>query len=764
LRFAYGSGAKFSCLTGSSLDYVPAECAGSQKGAAYTLAIVAPQAQSRVVLKGKAGDALAKATYKGPKGKLRIAKVPAALQAASAPVSQVVLSPVLSAQGKLGGTGFIHSAYSGQEEDAPLTGSIKKGKVKWALKNAAANLSFAGKEQGGAWIGTLKGKIGPDAIALPNFSISLAPLAYALTVQTAGSGSGQVASAPPGIDCPGACAAPFAYQTEVALTATPAAGSSFAGWGGDQGCESGKPVMNAPRACIATFNLALGADARFHGTVSSSDGLSGSTPAGGVKVTLRSDLNGNSTIDPGEAVTTQTDTAGQFEQRYPVVEGRAVTVDFDLDGYSKTPKVFASISPGADVPINTALRKLDEVPVNEGRGSSSDGKLQLEKLPATVESLSGRTFNPVTETAQFPGEFADSTGKMLISSVFSDIEAKDKNGAPVTNLAEGAKLRMQVPADTWNTLRDLVPGNGHIDVPLYYYDKAAGQWMRSASDGWLEDEAGAALPESALPAIKDGSYPGALYAAGEIKHLSYWNIDWPVETHGCVAGRIVDSTGRPVAGAVVTAKGVTYTGSSAPVSTQESGRFCIDVMRSEGPDEDLNDNGARGEPSRISLTAYANGKYYQLGAHTVPISPATCALGGCLELGDIALDASREVVVSLCAITGSVVYSGIATGGDPGLIAGAPIANATVYAYDANTDLYADCLANGQCAFFASTDENGRFSLKIPVLLAAELIAYQFNANPANPTDFRFFVGNQSTEGCPASPITIKADAYSFSQ
>ena len=61
-------------------------------------------------------------------------------------------------------------------------------------------------------------------------AISSAPIVYPLTVQKSGSGS--VTSSPAGIDCGPTCSASFELSSVVTLTAAPAAGSTFTGWGG----------------------------------------------------------------------------------------------------------------------------------------------------------------------------------------------------------------------------------------------------------------------------------------------------------------------------------------------------------------------------------------------------------------------------------------------------------------------------------------------------------------------------------------------------
>lgn len=57
-----------------------------------------------------------------------------------------------------------------------------------------------------------------------------------VTVSKVGTGAGTVTSSPAGIDCGSTCSAQFAEGAQVTLTATPGAGSEFAGWSGG-GCS-----------------------------------------------------------------------------------------------------------------------------------------------------------------------------------------------------------------------------------------------------------------------------------------------------------------------------------------------------------------------------------------------------------------------------------------------------------------------------------------------------------------------------------------------
>jgi M6 family metalloprotease-like protein len=82
---------------------------------------------------------------------------------------------------------------------------------------------------------------------------------YTLTVAKAGTGSGTVTSNPAGISCGFLCSARYASGTSVTLTATPASGSSFAGWSGAcTGTSSCVTTMSGARSVTATFNTSAG--------------------------------------------------------------------------------------------------------------------------------------------------------------------------------------------------------------------------------------------------------------------------------------------------------------------------------------------------------------------------------------------------------------------------------------------------------------------------------------------------------------------------
>jgi len=103
------------------------------------------------------------------------------------------------------------------------------------------------------------------------------PTSYTLTVTRAGTGSGTVAGGT--IDCGTVCAASFASGTSVTLTATPATGSTFAGWSGAcSGTAACVVSMTAARAVTATFDTS---SVPTYALVVTKSGTGGGTVAGG---------------------------------------------------------------------------------------------------------------------------------------------------------------------------------------------------------------------------------------------------------------------------------------------------------------------------------------------------------------------------------------------------------------------------------------------------------------------------------------------------
>jgi endoglucanase len=86
---------------------------------------------------------------------------------------------------------------------------------------------------------------------------STGPANPTLTVSKSGAGAGTVTSSPGGINCGSDCSESYTSGTQVNLTATPSAGSTFLGWSGAcTGSSSNCTViMNASKNVTASFGL-----------------------------------------------------------------------------------------------------------------------------------------------------------------------------------------------------------------------------------------------------------------------------------------------------------------------------------------------------------------------------------------------------------------------------------------------------------------------------------------------------------------------------
>lgn len=184
---------------------------------------------------------------------------------------------VLSVAASGSGSGRIASSPSGIDCGASCSASFALGASVTLTAVPDAGSTFDG------WSGDCPGG-GPGTrvtmTAARSCVATFTAQRFALTVASAGNGSGRVTSSPSGIDCGSSCTAMFAAASSATLTAAPAAGSLFAGWSGD--CSGADPTatvtMSAARSCTARFVLQV-----FALTVASAgDGLGNitSSPAG----------------------------------------------------------------------------------------------------------------------------------------------------------------------------------------------------------------------------------------------------------------------------------------------------------------------------------------------------------------------------------------------------------------------------------------------------------------------------------------------------
>lgn len=155
------------------------------------------------------------------------------------------------------GTGTVTSSPAGISCGSTCLASFTSGASVTLTAAADPGSTFAGWSGGGcSGTGTCTLTMSAAATVTATFNTASS---YALNVSTSGAGgsSGSVSSAPAGIACGSTCSASYTSGTSVSLTATPASGSVFAGWGGAcTGTGACSVTMSSVTTVSASFTLA----------------------------------------------------------------------------------------------------------------------------------------------------------------------------------------------------------------------------------------------------------------------------------------------------------------------------------------------------------------------------------------------------------------------------------------------------------------------------------------------------------------------------
>ncbi len=158
------------------------------------------------------------------------------------------------------GTGTVTSSPAGINCGTDCSEPYASGTSVTLTATPASGSTFVG------WSGDCSGT-GSCVVSMStarSVTATFSPILYTLTAAKAGSGTGTVTSSPAGIYCGTDCSEPYASGTSVTLTATPASGSTFAGWSGDcSGSGSCVVSMSAARSVTATFSTSISTFLQF---------------------------------------------------------------------------------------------------------------------------------------------------------------------------------------------------------------------------------------------------------------------------------------------------------------------------------------------------------------------------------------------------------------------------------------------------------------------------------------------------------------------
>jgi hypothetical protein len=311
--------------------------------------------------------------------------------------------------------------------------------------------------------GTYKFVCDPHASQMKgSFTVTAAQVELAVARQ--GDGSGSVTSDPGGIDCGSSCSADFAKNASVTLTAAPATGSTFSGWGGDcSGTSTCSLTMSDDRSVTATFTLQrLGLtvvkSGNGHGTVTSAPagvdcgGTCSVTFAYGTSVTLTPAPADDSTFTGWDGACTGTGAC-----TVTVDAAKSVTAGFALERFA----------------VHVARKGAGRVTSAPG-GIACGGACSAEfdfgsVVRLTAEPSTGSTFAGWSGACTGAACSLTVTGDRAVTATFAPITVKVANGVAVISLRLAGRTRGRIEvlhAGKRVLSRSVLLASGRLTVPL----------------------------------------------------------------------------------------------------------------------------------------------------------------------------------------------------------------------------------------------------------------------------------------------------------
>ena len=330
------------------------------------------------------------------------------------------------------------------------------------------------------------------------------------------------------------------------------------------------------------------------------------------------------TLSSGETVTSGTD--GKFRIDELQAASR-VLVNVTSPGYarSQTPM---EIMQGVENPLVQTLAELDLVETfaaADGAVLSTDAAVSVELPADNFVDADGEAYDGVV-TAELTWFELGSPGELgnELDAVPGDFSATRLDGTDVS-LESFGMLQVNLFGDEGQDL-DLGGAVAPMRLPLVDVGSAdqpvAGEYVPAWS---YDEELGKWIEEGEGLIVEDAD--GALFWEFDAPHFSTWNTDVPIQTHGCVSGRLLNSQGTPREGAVARLIGVSYVATTT-ARTSDDGTFCLEAKN--------------GETAYIEFqyTAGGNLATQRTDPVTIPSGVGTC-LGNwsdCVSVGDIYME------------------------------------------------------------------------------------------------------------------------------
>jgi len=318
---------------------------------------------------------------------------------------------------------------------------------------------------------------------------------------------------------------------------------------------------------------------------------------------------------------------------------------------------------------------------------------------------------------------------------------------------------------------DLEPNSGRIELPMYSFDQVTGEWVAEAN-GELRLGDGSVVSEERLGAIRAGTFAERVFVAFDTKHFSTFNCDAPIQERACVKGRLVASGvgNTALAGIQVSVEGVSYTGGAGAMFTGADGTFATDLMKSELPSEDVDNNGKKGERFEARVVATGTGVYIGTPFET-PTLPGSVGKASrpscrgpacdCVDLGDIAVEFESP---RSCEITIEATFSGKHLVGSGGPLAkGDAVVGAKVRAQlTGGVQLPQPAVAalcqTATCGP-ATVPADGTVTFAVPVIGEAPQLKIDADFSVEMAGALHYYTGSLTVDGCVGTQTALTTSA-----